>query len=499
VAHLAGQYLTLPASEISPGYLAAAAAAAPDVSDNKAVANSVGGLRIDPSQMIAATRRESPGLLWLLRLALGFITSVIVLVFTGNLLGPWSFFPAIVVASVAAYAANGRRLLQIGAEIIGQSSRSIPTSATPSNPELVLVVNIFPGDWVCSADKYKNILEDADRKDRRQRDLAERRRVASGQTGVALNNNSQEVTKEPPIPLEFVIATDETSDKKRIMLESRDVLELSRDQFCYRRRPKVRPTGAPAIKDATQALSELLTALAQGSAHESDIINKLAESYHESSIHRALRAALSQRFIEQEVGLGRAFRELCAIFSLRMDAVLRRKCLVSLSQAGNIWTQSGTALEFRKEGSEAFGPESKSRITNNYIFGNQIFHTTISAQYFGKSGNHPPRMQKASGEDSVVTETRRVEANHDVSDGLTVAWSAGVSATGAGLAALFLTGEAPWQRAFFISLIFISCCTFVILILAGPPSVMSWWRRLRSTPPRRDASADTEPTNRGTE
>lgn len=411
------------------------------------MANSVGSLRIDPSQMVAATRRESLGLLWLLRLALGFVASFIVLILTGNILGPWSFLPAIIVGSVAAYAANGRRLLQIGAEMAGSSGRSVPTSATPSNPELVSVINILPGDWVCSADKYKNILEDAERKDRHQRELTERRRAASGHTEEALDDSNHEVTKEPPIPLEFVIAIDETSDKKKIILESRDVLEISRDQLCYRRRPKVRPIGAPAIRDASQALSGLLAALVQGSAHESDLINKIAESYHETSIHRALRGALSQGFIEQEVGLGKAFLEIGAIFSLRVDAGLRRKCVVSLSQAGSIWTQSGTASEFRKEGSEAPRTKSESGTTNNLIFGDQVFHTVVSAQYFGKSGNRPPRRQKAS-EESVVAQTQRAEASHDASDGLTVAWSAGVSATGAGLAALFLTGEAPWQRAF---------------------------------------------------
>ena len=404
----------------------------------------------------------------------------------------FALLPAIVIGSAAAYAANGRRLLQIGAEIAGQSGRSIPMSATPREPELVCVMNILPGDWICPADRYKKILEEAKQKDLRKRERAEILRTASGLAERAPDNSNQAGMKDPAIPLEFVIATEGSPDKKNIILklENRDVLELSRDQSCYRRRLKYKPNRAPG--EASLVLTELLTALDRDSTYESDLIGHLAEIFYEIPIHHALRAALSQGFIKQKVGLERAFQEVCAIFSLRMDAGLRRKCLVSLSQAGKIWVQSGIAPEPQMQAKEASEPKSAYGTTNNYFTGPLILHTVISARYFGKSGDRPPHRRKSPEEYPTAT-GRRAEANHDTSEGLAVAWSGCVSATGAGLAALLLTGEAPWQRALFISLIFISSCTFLILILAGLPSMMSRWRELRSTPPRRDAAADNRP------
>jgi hypothetical protein len=204
--------------------------------------------RIDPGQMVAATRRESPGLLRLLRLAVGAVASFIVLTLTGNILGPWSFLPAIVIGSAAAYGANGRRLLQIGAEIAGQSDRSIPMSANPREPELVRAMNILPGDWICPADTYKEILEEAQQKYLRQRERAEMLRTASGQVEKASDDHSDQAgMKDPAIPLKYVIATEGSPDEKNMILklENGDKPELSRYQPCYRRRPKYKPNPAP--------------------------------------------------------------------------------------------------------------------------------------------------------------------------------------------------------------------------------------------------------------
>jgi hypothetical protein len=84
--------------------------------DNKPVANVADGCRrIEPGQIVSGTVRESTARLWLLRLAVGIVASFITLIATVDFLGLWVFLTSIVVGAVTAWAANGRRLLQLGA------------------------------------------------------------------------------------------------------------------------------------------------------------------------------------------------------------------------------------------------------------------------------------------------------------------------------------------------------------------------------------------------
>lgn len=468
--------------------------------DNKAVANVAGGdRRLDPRQIVARVARESPVLLWLPRLALGVVASFIVLIGTANILGSWSLLPASIAAAATACAANGRRLFQIGAEIAGESGRSVPVSATPSNTDLVDAINICPDDWICSHAKYKKMLEDEERKERRQRELSERRRTALGLVETTRNGAGQSVAEALAIPLELVIAVSPDEKEITLRIANGDVLCVPHDERFHRRRPKVRRGYQPAIEEASLALSELLAVLAKSSLSESYLINSLVKRHSDVSVHRALRAALSRGLIDQHAGPGRIFREACAIFSPRMDTGLRRKSVVSLSRAGKVWVQSGNTPPFRKRGGGTYGPKSSPGTIHNIFIGGQTFHTVVLGQTVGESGDRPPQGQKTSEGQSVVTEGQGEEANNEDSANYIMAWSAGVSATGAGLAALFLTGEAPWQRALFFSLILISGFTFVILIFTGLPKMMSWRSELRHSPPRRDASSNPDPTGRRTD
>lgn len=452
--------------------------------------------RIGPRQMVARTVRDSPALVRLPRLALGIVASIVVLMFTANVLGLWSFLPALVAGGVTAWTANGRRLLQIGAEVTGRSNRNISSSAKLSNTEPVTAIDIFPDDWICSYERYKEILEDAERKDRRQRERAEWRKATSGQLEEKRNYGLPKAAEDPAVPLKRVIATQECADKKTIVLifASGNESQVPCDEKFHHRRPKVKPSTGPVIHKAAEALSGLLNALAKDGVIESDLIDGLLQSHSDASVHRALRAALSQHLIEQEVGLGRFCREACAIFSPRMDAGFRRKCMVSLSRAGEAWARNGDATEFQKGEIKDPAPMSASGVMNNFFFGGQTFNNVASVQDIGRPGDFLPPEQKTSEGNSSAAEGRKVEAGRGGSDELTVAWSAGVSASSAGLAALFLAGGAPWQRALLISLAFISACTFVILIMAGLASVKSWRRRLHRTMPGRDTSADADPT-----
>jgi hypothetical protein len=162
--------------------------------------------------------------------------------------------------------------------------------------------------------------------------------------------------------------------------------------------------------------------------------------------------------------------------------------MLSLSQAGKAWGLVDDAPEFQNRESETSEPKV-APTTVNYIF------PTINAVMFQRTSR---TQDGCSGEDlkisegsSSAAENQPTEANHDQRNDYRVVWSAGVSASGAGLAALF-NGQAPWQRAIFISLIFISACTFVILILVGLPRVMSRRRRLRRTSPGVDNSGRPE-------
>lgn len=72
-------------------------------------------------------------LLGLLRLAVGIVASFVALISMVNFLGFWVFLPSIVVGAVAARVANGRRLLQLGAEMTAFSLRLQFDTARSSN------------------------------------------------------------------------------------------------------------------------------------------------------------------------------------------------------------------------------------------------------------------------------------------------------------------------------------------------------------------------------
>lgn len=64
--------------------------------------------------------------------------------------------------------------------------------------------------------------------------------------------------------------------------------------------------------------------------------------------------------------------------------------------------------------------------------------------------------------------------------GAVIAWSAGVSAAGAALAAVFAGRPAAWQRALFIAFVVIAIAAFVILLGAGLQGLFAGLRAGRS-------------------
>jgi hypothetical protein len=72
----------------------------------------------------------------------------------------------------------------------------------------------------------------------------------------------------------------------------------------------------------------------------------------------------------------------------------------------------------------------------------------------------------------------RIPSRRKDSGASVVAWSAGVSAAGAGIAALFADGTAGWRRALFVIFVATSGIAFVILMAAGLRGLVFWfWRR----------------------
>jgi hypothetical protein len=73
--------------------------------------------------------------------------------------------------------------------------------------------------------------------------------------------------------------------------------------------------------------------------------------------------------------------------------------------------------------------------------------------------------------------------------GAVVAWSAGVSAAGAALAAVFAGRPAAWQRALFIAFVVIAIAAFVILLGAGLQGLFAGLRAGRTRQAVREQSA----------
>ena len=424
--------------------------------------------RIDPPQIVTVNVRETPVILWTLRLMLGLAAAFIVLVFTAASMGLWSLIPAVTLSALVIWKANGRRILQIGAEFLPDPS--VPDSPRPRNTERVSAISLQAGDWVCSEKTYKGILADLQ--------LAQER-TASGQAEAGQSQESGgQPAEDPVIPLRRVIVMAESPDQKNLQLifADKDREEPARGEVYYRHRPKGKRVPSQPVQEASEALSRLLIFLAMGKVSESDLISELMISYPEPSVHRALRAALAQQLVEQEI-FGRLFRELCAVFSRKIDEGLRRKCLLSLSEAGTLWVEGGNALWHDKENREK-GKSNFMPGTVNIIITDS--RASVHDRTTSSSSNDQPHEAEAENQ---VTKTP------DDGSGAGVASLSGtVAGASAAIAALINRG-ALWGRAVFISFVIVSVCTFVIAIFAFAPIVVSWWQEQHSASPKGDISA----------
>jgi hypothetical protein len=75
--------------------------------------------------------------------------------------------------------------------------------------------------------------------------------------------------------------------------------------------------------------------------------------------------------------------------------------------------------------------------------------------------------------------------------GNAVAWSAGVSTAGAGLAVLFISGKALWQRIGFTIFLMIAGGAFLFLLAAGLQGLLSARRARRLKPGNPDTESET--------
>jgi len=481
----------------SPECSALAAAAMSDGGNNGTVADAAGGdPRIDPRQMVARVPQEGTVSRCLVRVVIGAIVWLIVLTCTVKFLGPWSLLPSIVLGIAAALTTNPRRVLQIWAEIAGQPRWSISRSMPSGRTSLVSAADILPGDWVFRRDLYKVVLKDHQRKALMQLELAERRRAALGQAKEAGNNNDPAVTSDPPpIQLVLVIATGESAYKKKVALKFANgvILNTPRDERWYRWRPDAKPIDA-SIQKASLALPELLKVLAAGSRAESDLLDELSRSHCDDAVHRALRAALSSGMIKQHFGLGRFGQEAAATFSSRLDAKLRRRCVVSLSNAGTLWLQSSNAPKPRKETRDAAGSKSESSTTNHI---HQTYNTLIFPQATAATSDPPVWRKRVQGAHPAVIGSERTDADKAASDAPALTLLAAIGGVSGTLASLLVNHPAQWQRAVFITASVICIVTLIFLIYALLSTVMSQWRR-RHKVPGHNAHAGADPAEHET-
>jgi len=469
-------------------------------SDNKPVANVADGCRrIEPDQIVSGTVRESTARLWLLQLAVGIVASFITLIATVDFLGLWVFLTSIVVGAVTAWAANGKRLLQLGAEMAAFSLR---LQSRSSNFEPVWAKDVEPGDWVCTPASYRRALEDAERKDRLNGVLVGRRQAAPRPPKDDNSGDLRLATKHLSIPVQRVFVARKSSGGKEISLTfARDAATYRHDETFQRRDPKARKPTNQAIQGDSQVLINLLAILDQRrSMTEYALTRDLARfnpgvSLDGVSVDRALRAAISQGMIDQEAGLGWFFREVCAIFSPSTDAALRRKREVSLSRAGKAWTRCAEQGDTRKGDSRAPRAESAPNPANNSM--PRPDNQGVPDQMVDESGSRSVRGQNPAQKNPGAAKSRSAEIDDDDRGrGFKMGWSAGVSATGGTLAGLVLNGQAAWERAIFISLVFISGGAFLMLILTGLP-YLTYRRRRPGATVKSDTAYNTDQSDRG--
>lgn len=467
-------------------------AAASRGGNNDPVADIAGNQRrLDPRVMVAATRTERPSLLWFARGVLGVAIAIMILILLSNTLKLWSLLPAIVVGAAAIYKSNGQGLLQISAEISSHRGHDpVPSSALPKEPELVLAIDIRPGDWILSQFAYERKLQETEAKDRRRREADEERQRVSGGTERIASRSAQNPKPLPAKVLAQVIVAERTADKTMHLgfSDGKDSVVFDDDAF-YRRRPRRILSFPPTVQEASEALTDLLTLVDSGSMYENDLIESLSTGHSGDSVRRALRAALRGRLVTHKLGIGRCLREASAIFSPRMSAALRHKRIITLSEAGEMWVRSGSTSPAEKKlgESDPLGQQAHTRDANvhSYFINKPSFHAPVTIRGPVTRGDSRSRDKASYPERSHVAQTRPASpapSGGAESLGAIVVWSAGVSAAGASLAALLAEAHTPWLRALFISLTFLAACAFVILVGAGLASLLSW-RRARERGP----------------
>jgi hypothetical protein len=445
--------------------------------------------------MVARSVREASGYLWLARLGLGLVVSIVMLILTEDILGAWSLLLATALGAATVWRSNGRRLLQIGSEVSGRlGGQSVPLSAMPKNPELVSAISINPGDWVYSRAAFQEMLRRAGGMDCRGK-IAEGRRTEPGRVASGMGGDAQEASKQDPaMPLQRVIVAARSSDSKVVDLvfANGNEMRVLADAEFYCRRPK-RPEFKQNTEEPSRALSALLTLLGSNGAIEKDLVDDLARRYSSDSVRRALRTALRERLVVQEAGFGRCIREVCAVFSSRMDTGLRRKCIVELSRVGESWVRGGR-LDRGKAAEAEQAPVPPPSMIHVCFINEQTVHTSKTVSGSDRSDDFQPPPHK-----NERAKAADVEDNGSAGVGTIVAWSAGVSGAGAGLAIPLEGAETAWQRILFILLILISSCAFVVLTGTGLFSIVSWRRARTRLPIDRDVTAGDGPANPGTD
>jgi hypothetical protein len=410
--------------------------------------------RIDLGQVVASAYREKIFVTWALRLALGFLIALIVSILTLDYLGPWSLIPAVVVGAAATWRANARRMLQMGAEYLRDPS--LPVSFTLSNTESVDAINVRPGDWACR-----------------------QRRAATKQVKSIDGTENKPPTEDKAMILKWVIATTASRDERDLVLRFSDgdvERPQAKNQY-YRFRPKRMAISSESVQEAARVLGDLLSLLVAGSAPELDLARSLTNYYSEPSVHRALRAGLSKKLIEQDNGLGKFFLELCAVFSRRIDERLRRNCLVGMSPAGEVWIKS-SGMPLSKEGKPGFGSRAGARYSAESL----AFRPVGSGQSTNTAdtSNDQPRESE--------TENQTVRSPRKNSDGPAIMLSTAICGGGAGLAAL-LNRQIIWERIIFVLLVSLAGCAFLALICSGLLYMAMWWRAGRRTSNQDDTPA----------
>jgi hypothetical protein len=326
--------------------------------------------RLEPQQLVAKVRPDSPVLAVLFRVLVGLFAGWLTLGAL-NWLGLWSLPVALLATGVAIWRTDGAGVHDLLSGLSSQLTKGLAVPVRPGDRiSTVRAGDLRAGDLVCPADEFEKRMAEHDQRVARQAARAQRnaaRRAAYEHRRRRAAGNRQ---PEPPPPAPYravsltppriryreVVAVrgERNGALLRIGLAPAEIIPKKPDDDMLIR-PRAAPVSKPDSEPAARALEAMLVALRHRTTPvpERDLIEELFGEPR-PGVRHAVRAAVAYGLIARQTGFRRAVRRLVRVLTSGPSADWNGEdAHLTLTELGCLWVDAATAPEDPPAGGHA--------------------------------------------------------------------------------------------------------------------------------------------------